>query len=46
MSEGPMLLFPSVNIQDGKVKIPYGPGWGVKINQTWMQEETYLKNEV
>jgi L-alanine-DL-glutamate epimerase-like enolase superfamily enzyme len=43
---GEALYSPSLKVQDGKVKIPEGPGWGVKINPTWKEKAAYLKSEV
>ena len=31
--------------KDGKVKIPDGPGWGVKINPAWIEKAACLKTE-
>jgi L-alanine-DL-glutamate epimerase-like enolase superfamily enzyme len=36
---------PSLEVKDGKVKIPDGPGWGVKINPAWIEKAAYLKSE-
>ena len=36
---------PSLEVKDGKVKIPDDPGWGVKINPVWMGKAAYLKSE-
>jgi L-alanine-DL-glutamate epimerase-like enolase superfamily enzyme len=42
---GESLYSPSLKVQDGKVKIPDGPGWGVKINSGWLEKASYLKSE-
>ena len=39
------LYSPALKVVDGKVKIPDGPGWGVKINPAWMEKAAYLKSE-
>lgn len=39
------LYSPSLEVRDGKVKIPDGPGWGVKINPAWLEKASYLKSE-
>ena len=31
------LYYPELNVQDGKVAIPDGPGWGVTINPKWLE---------
>jgi L-alanine-DL-glutamate epimerase-like enolase superfamily enzyme len=36
---------PTLEVQDGRVKIPDGPGWGMEINPQWMERATYLKSE-
>ncbi len=40
------LYSPSLEVQDGKVKIPDGPGWGVKINPAWLEKASYLKSNI
>jgi len=30
---------------DGKVKVPAGPGWGVEINQAWLEQSSYRLSE-
>ncbi len=32
-------------VEDGKVAIPQGPGWGVEINPDWLQRADYRKTE-
>ncbi len=36
---------PSLQVKEGNVKIPDGPGWGVRINPAWMEKAAYLKSE-
>ena len=36
---------PALKVKDGKVKIPDGPGWGVKINPAWIEKAAYKKSE-
>jgi len=31
--------------KDGKVQIPEGPGWGVDINQSWLEQSNYQISE-
>ena len=31
------LFFPALKAEEGKVQIPEGPGWGVEINQAWLE---------
>ena len=33
----PGLLANPLKVEDGKVEIPSGPGWGVDISPTWLQ---------
>jgi L-alanine-DL-glutamate epimerase-like enolase superfamily enzyme len=42
---GEKLYSPSLSVVAGKVKIPDGPGWGVRINPTWLEKATYQKSE-
>jgi L-alanine-DL-glutamate epimerase-like enolase superfamily enzyme len=42
---GEVLYSPALKVADGKVKIPDGPGWGVKINPSWLDKAAYLKSE-
>jgi L-alanine-DL-glutamate epimerase-like enolase superfamily enzyme len=39
------LYNPALKVEDGKVKIPDAPGWGVEINPAWMEKATYQKTE-
>jgi len=39
------LFFPPYQIEDGKVRIPDGPGWGVEINKDWLAKAEYRKSE-
>jgi L-alanine-DL-glutamate epimerase-like enolase superfamily enzyme len=36
---------PALEVRDGKVKLPDGPGWGVKINPAWLEKASYQKSE-
>ena len=40
------LYAPALVARDGKVQIPDGPGWGVEINQKWLEQATYQMSEV
>ncbi len=42
---GEGLYSPSLEVNGGKVKIPDGPGWGVKVNPGWLEKAAYLKSE-
>jgi L-alanine-DL-glutamate epimerase-like enolase superfamily enzyme len=42
---GEKLYSPSLSVVAGKVKIPDGPGWGVRINPAWLEKATYQKSE-
>lgn len=37
---------PALEVQDGKVAIPDGPGWGVEINPAWIAAANYQKSEL
>ena len=37
---------PQLKVVDGKVKIPDGPGWGVEINQNWLESANYQISEI
>jgi L-alanine-DL-glutamate epimerase-like enolase superfamily enzyme len=43
--QGETMYSPSLEVRDGKVKIPDGPGWGVKINPAWLEKAAYQKSE-
>ena len=34
------LYFPSLQVLNGKVSIPEGPGWGIEINPAWLESAT------
>jgi L-alanine-DL-glutamate epimerase-like enolase superfamily enzyme len=42
---GEKLYRPGLKVVDGKVKLPDGPGWGVKINPAWIEKAAYQKSE-
>ena len=35
------LFTPALEVHDGKVQIPDGPGWGVEINPTWLAQSNH-----
>jgi L-alanine-DL-glutamate epimerase-like enolase superfamily enzyme len=37
---------PALQVVDGKVQIPEGPGWGVRINREWLSKAEHRKSEV
>jgi L-alanine-DL-glutamate epimerase-like enolase superfamily enzyme len=39
------LFSPALEVVDGKVTIPEGPGWGVEINPTWLRDAKYHVSE-
>lgn len=39
------LYSPPLEVQDGKVRIPDGPGWGVTVNPDWLAEAHYQKSD-
>lgn len=42
---GESLYSPALKVADGKVKIPDGPGWGVRINPALIEKAAYKKSE-
>ncbi|MGO8750766.1 MAG: mandelate racemase/muconate lactonizing enzyme family protein [Thermoguttaceae bacterium] len=45
VNQGETIYSPSLDVKEGKVKIPDGPGWGVKINPAWLEKALYKKSE-
>ena len=39
------LFSPQLEAEDGNVAIPAGPGWGVEINQEWLEKAEYQISE-
>jgi len=39
------LYEPALKVQDGKVDIPHGPGWGVTINPAWLKKAEHSISE-
>ncbi|GMU22431.1 MAG: isomerase [Phycisphaerae bacterium] len=44
-NEGGKLYNPQLKVEDGKVQIPDGPGWGIVVNPAWLEKATYQKSE-
>ncbi len=44
-NQGEAMYSPALVVKGGKVKIPDGPGWGVKINPAWLEKAAYRKTE-
>ena len=40
------LFSPALEVVDGKVEIPSGPGWGVEINSSWLEAAEYQISEL
>ena len=38
INEGETIYSPTLKVNDGKVRIPEGPGWGVRINPAWLEK--------
>ncbi len=38
------LFSPSLEVADGRVRIPDGPGWGVALNEDWLAQAAYQKS--
>ena len=45
INQGEKIYRPGLQVRDGKVKIPDGPGWGVEINRDWLEKAEYRKSE-
>ena len=45
VNKGETIYSPALEVKDGKVKIPDGPGWGVTINPAWLEKAAYQKSE-
>ena len=39
------LYEPFLEVKDGRVQIPPGPGWGVRIKPEWLESATYQKSD-
>ncbi len=39
------LYDPAPKVVDGKVAVPQGPGWGVRIRKEWLDKAAYRKSE-
>lgn len=44
-NEGGALYSPQLKVEDGMVRIPDSPGWGVVINPAWLEAAAYQKSE-
>jgi L-alanine-DL-glutamate epimerase-like enolase superfamily enzyme len=44
VNAGESIYSPALIVQDGKVKIPADPGWGVKIKPAWLAKAAYQKS--
>jgi L-alanine-DL-glutamate epimerase-like enolase superfamily enzyme len=45
VNERVKLYQPSLEVRDGRVKIPDAPGWGVTIHPDWLAKADYKKSE-
>jgi L-alanine-DL-glutamate epimerase-like enolase superfamily enzyme len=39
-------FYPQVEVDDGRVKIPEEPGWGISINTSWLEKAAYTLSEL
>jgi L-alanine-DL-glutamate epimerase-like enolase superfamily enzyme len=39
------LYSPALRVQDGRVRAPDGPGWGIEITQDWLARATYQRSD-
>ena len=35
------LYSPALRVQDGRVRVPDGPGWGIEVNPEWLADAAY-----
>lgn len=40
------LFDPILQVKDGKVAIPQGPGWGITLNKEWLEKADYRISEI
>ena len=40
------IFTPALVARDGKVQIPDGPGWGIEVNEDWLQSAQYQISEI
>ena len=40
------LYTPALEVEDGRVAIPAGPGWGVTISQAWLESADRRVSEI
>ena len=40
------LFSPPLEVQDGYVHVPDGPGWGVEISPSWLAQADHIMSEV
>lgn len=45
VGEGELIHSPALHVQDGKVRIPDAPGWGVTLNPAWLEKAAYQQSE-
>jgi L-alanine-DL-glutamate epimerase-like enolase superfamily enzyme len=45
LNKGETMYRPALEIEDGKVKLPRGPGWGVEINPAWLKKARHQVSE-
>jgi L-alanine-DL-glutamate epimerase-like enolase superfamily enzyme len=45
VNQGEAIYSPALSVKDGKVKIPDGPGWGMRLQPAWLEKATYKKSE-
>jgi L-alanine-DL-glutamate epimerase-like enolase superfamily enzyme len=39
-------FIPQVEVDDGKVRVPEDPGWGISINNDWLEGSVYTLSEI
>src|SRR5207245_6759854 len=39
------LYSPALEVHDGRVVIPAGPGWGIQLNSSWLEKATHQVSE-
>lgn len=39
------LFYPLLEVRDGKIEVPEGPGWGITVNEEWLKKAHYQISE-
>jgi L-alanine-DL-glutamate epimerase-like enolase superfamily enzyme len=36
---------PTIKVEDGKIRVPDGPGWGIRVRTDWLENADYQVSE-